>query len=388
MSDNSFTEVTSEGWGGRIMSSIKGIAFGGVLFLVAFPLMWWNEGRAVNTSKKINFANDNIVAVSIDKVDPANEAKLVHVSGKAETDEVLKDKTFGVESNALGLIREVEMYQWVEEKESESKKKLGGSKETVTTYKYEKQWSSDLVKSSDFKQATYTDEAGIEQKRSNPTSFACTAQKQTAKDVTLGAFAIPSHLISRINKADVISGVEVPKELQAKIKKTESGLYVGKDTKSPQIGDLKISFKAIKAQDVSILAKQTKETFSAFNTPFGDFEKLEAGVVDSNGMIANAKASNSTLTWILRVVGVVCLFLGFNLLLKPFVVLADVIPFLGSLVGVGTAMVSGLVAILCASLTIGIAWIFYRPLVGIPLVLISVGASYMIFAKRKKRLTA
>ena len=51
MSDDSFSEITSESWFGRLASAIKGVLIGIVLFVIAFPLLWWNEGRAVRTAK-------------------------------------------------------------------------------------------------------------------------------------------------------------------------------------------------------------------------------------------------------------------------------------------------------------------------------------------------
>jgi len=40
-------------WFSRIGESIKGLLFGGVLFLGSFPLIWWNEGRAVQTYESL-----------------------------------------------------------------------------------------------------------------------------------------------------------------------------------------------------------------------------------------------------------------------------------------------------------------------------------------------
>ena len=43
--------TTRQGWGSRLSESIKSVLFGVVLFGVAFPLLFWNEGRAVRTAK-------------------------------------------------------------------------------------------------------------------------------------------------------------------------------------------------------------------------------------------------------------------------------------------------------------------------------------------------
>ena len=48
-----FTEVSHQSLGSRLMESIKGVAIGVVLFLLAFPVLWWNEGRAVSEAKSL-----------------------------------------------------------------------------------------------------------------------------------------------------------------------------------------------------------------------------------------------------------------------------------------------------------------------------------------------
>ena len=44
MSDT-FTEVTSQSWFGRIGGAIKGILIGFILLIVGVGLLFWNEGR-------------------------------------------------------------------------------------------------------------------------------------------------------------------------------------------------------------------------------------------------------------------------------------------------------------------------------------------------------
>ena len=83
-----------------------------------------------------------VVSASVDSVSASNEEKLVHVSGLTKTDEVLADEAFGISENAIQLVRDVEMYQWVEESSTQTEKKLGGSEERTTTYEYDKAWRS------------------------------------------------------------------------------------------------------------------------------------------------------------------------------------------------------------------------------------------------------
>ena len=53
-----FTVTTNESWGSRLVNSIKSVIFGFVLFVVAFPLLFWNEGRAVQTARSLEEGAD------------------------------------------------------------------------------------------------------------------------------------------------------------------------------------------------------------------------------------------------------------------------------------------------------------------------------------------
>ena len=65
MSD-SFEEVTSESWFGRLGNAIKGVLLGIILFVASFPLLWWNEGRAVKTAKGLVELGGAVIPVAAD----------------------------------------------------------------------------------------------------------------------------------------------------------------------------------------------------------------------------------------------------------------------------------------------------------------------------------
>jgi hypothetical protein len=78
------------------------------------------------------------------------------------------------------------------------------------------------------------------------------------------------------------------------------------------------------------------------------------------------------------------MFLGMCLVFKPLSVLADVIPPIGSLIGMGTGFVAGILAFMFSTLTIGVAWVRFRPLIGIPLLVLSIGSIVLLSRKNKK----
>lgn len=89
MTQDSFTETTTQTWFERIRQSASAVIFGLILLVVAFPLLFWNEGRAVARAKALDEGAAAVIGISADVVDPANEGKLVHLTGFATTDETL-----------------------------------------------------------------------------------------------------------------------------------------------------------------------------------------------------------------------------------------------------------------------------------------------------------
>ncbi len=151
MSD-SFTTTTHRSWFNRIGNSFAGVLFGLILIAGMIVLLFWNEGRAVQTEKALAEGAGAVVLVENAPVDPANDGKLIHVTGPVVTGQVLTDDAFGIEVEGIRLVRTVEMFQWVESESSETKTSLGGGEDTVTTYTYSKEWKEGRVDSSEFKQ--------------------------------------------------------------------------------------------------------------------------------------------------------------------------------------------------------------------------------------------
>ena len=65
---DSFTEVSHESWFSRIKSAIVGVVFGLLLFVIAFPVLFINEGRAVKTAKALGIAFPRSILLRADKV--------------------------------------------------------------------------------------------------------------------------------------------------------------------------------------------------------------------------------------------------------------------------------------------------------------------------------
>jgi tetratricopeptide (TPR) repeat protein len=101
-------------------------------------------------------------------------------------------------------------------------------------------------------------------------------------------------------------------------------------------------------------------------------------------MFQQAQQSNVMWTWIFRLGGFILMLVGVALILRPLSVLADVIPFVGSIVGAGTGILSFLIAAPFAFLTVAVAWLRYRPVIGISLLFLAAVAAGLILVLSKR----
>jgi hypothetical protein len=374
MPDDTFTETSSQSIFGRLGDAIKGVLFGIILIPAAIILLFWNEGRAVKTAASLKEGAAAVVSVGADAVLPANEGKLIHLSGEATTEDMVADAMFGLSQNALRLTRTVEMFQWKEEQKSETRKKLGGGTETQTTYTYTKHWSDELIASSGFKKT---------EEHQNPSVMIAKSMATTAGHVTLGKFNLPAEIVSMMRGDQALALTDadltnLPAELKAKLKCVGDAFYLGADPATPAIGDQRVKFTVLKPATFSILARQTGQTLDAYPTKSGRaLERVESGSVPADTMFQHAKTENTMVTWGLRLLGLLLMALGFGLILRPLATVADVLPFLGDLVGMGTSIAALIVAAIISFVVIAVAWFAVRPMLSVALVIAAIAVFVM-----------
>ena len=282
MALDGLTEVTSTSWISRLMDSIKNVLIGIVLFLVAFPVLFWNEGCSVKNYQALKEGAAGSVVIDPATVAPANEGKLIFTSGQATTTENLQDQLFNISSVAIRLERKVQMYQWTEKKTTDKKQKLGGGEETTTTYSYALGWSDQPQDSSQFKEPK-----GHANPVLNPPALSW-----TAGNVTVGAFTLPGTLVNSINKAEAFPATaasldKLPPDLKPRATVEPAGtVYIRAaavavesgaaapaaststpaDPAKPILGDVRISFFRTLPTAVSLTARQAGTTFAPFTT--------------------------------------------------------------------------------------------------------------------------
>ncbi len=409
-----YTEVTRTGYGTRLKNSLGGVFFGILMFIGGTILLWWNEGRTVKTTNMLKDAEKNYVEMDNPGVkSPDFEGKLVHAIALATTTDSLSDETFNVGAVAIKLERQVEYYQWTEKSHTEKKDKIGGAQETVTTYTYEKAWTSYPVNSGEFHDPDY-----------QGTNFTyCELEQKTysATNVDFGAYHLNSSQIGQFHNSQPLA-VSLSDELMQKfenaclsVSKSARGrnldadtakvstvapaknytfvhvygnvVYIGRNRNMPEVGDVRVTFTKDTPAKASILAKVMGDTFTSWKARNGKlFETLYMGEQSAEEMFSSEHATNKMIAWLLRILGIIIIIAGLRSIVSIVPTLLKVLPFLGQIVESGLGVVCGIIGLVWSLIVIAIAWIFYRPVLGISLLVI---AGLLIFwlvkrAKKKK----
>lgn len=386
MSEDMYEEVTTESYGQRVATSLKNIVVGFGLIIAAIVLLFWNEGRSVERYKTLEEGARVVVSADSEKIDTKLEGKLVHMVGKANTDTELNDKIFGISGNYLIIQRTAKMYQWEEETKTEKIKETGGSETTVTRYYYNKVWSTSLNDSSDFRKS---------RGHRNPSTMPVKSETVINEDINLGAFKLTKGLAKQIYNFTEI----IPEETSniARNFRKYSSLYSnmiylslgGGTPDSPEIGDMKISFSVAKPQDVSILAQQIKNSFAEYQTDAGGtVYLLYQGIQSSKAMFQAEQEINTILTWVLRLAGIVMMFIGFKMVFGIVSTVLDVLPILGNLMEFGTGLVAFILSFGISLIVISIAWLFYRPMISAIIFAMIIGGIFWLKSRNNKDTTA
>ena len=386
-----YTTSKSTSYGQRLIGSLKSIGFGVILLIAASILLFYNEGRYVKQGKAINETQSVTVHVDdMSTVDLSLNGKVIHAGAFANTEEMLADPQFGVSTVAIELRREVEYYQYQENVSTRTRDKVGGGREEVKTYTYEKKWTLQPVNSEKFTDPAY--------QQSNFVLANLEANTQIAQHVTFGAYTLPPSMVRSIGGSvglDFALSDEQRQYWEEAIAKNQNATggatmvhqhgnvaYFGKSETNPEIGDVRITFTKVEPKDISIIAQVNGNTFEPYIAKNGrDFSRVAAGNVSAAAMFADAHSSNSTLTWVLRIIGIILVMVGLGMMFSILPTLFKVIPFLGSIVGAGVGLVCIVGGLAWSMLMISFSWLFYRPLIGIPLLAVTVAGIWYL---RKK----
>jgi len=218
------------------------------------------------------------------------------------------------------------------------------------------------------------------------------SQEFAADPIALGSYTLSNDLVNKINwysdlnnDGSLISVDNISDEYaQQNMVVYDNGFYMGDNPGSPDVGDTKIKFRYIPEGTVSLIAAQTGSTFSSYATKRGrgSILLLRSGYHSADDLFTLAERDNAIVTWLVRLVGFVVMYMGLKMVSQPLEVVLDRIPFVGrfagDLMGGATSIVTCIVAAALSISTIAIAWFAYRPLLTFFLLGIVGGLVYLM----------
>ncbi len=356
----------------RLSNSFGAIVMGLILIPLSCWGLFWNEGRAVKTARALDEGMSIVRSIGTDRVDPANNGKLIHVAGETRSAAGVADADLGVRAKGLVLARQVEMYQWTE---SES----GSGQERK--YTYSREWRSSPVDSNRFKAPSG---------HTNPAFPAFRAREFSAADARINAFPIGT-AVQNLGAQEEFpisnEGLAIARRVTgATTQISGGGYYVGQSPASPRVGDLKITYKITREGPASFVGRQEADGLQAYRAENGQqFLLAGTGILSSDALFQKAQDDNRILTWILRAVGLLVLFIGFSSLFAPVNLLASYIPVLGSLVSGAIGLVAAAATAMVGTAVIAVAWFAYRPVVSIIVLVVGAAAAYGFRQLRLRR---
>lgn len=417
------------------------------MFLAGTALLWWNEGRAVKTADMLEEAQEACVDMpKPDKIDRSLDGELVCASAMATTEDSLSDEQFNIGAKAIGLQRSVKYYQWVEHEKTETEDKLGGKEVKTTTYTYTKEWVSSPVESASFHDPAYQNKNMVlttvdrYEKWAENVSFGAYKLNDgligMISSKELLAFALPTEVLKEMEKntkaayerfygpiekpeapaatpapavaatptadstaaaqpADstmTVSADTIPVYEESPyefIHVAKGAIYYGRTPGSPEVGDVEVTFMEVVPAKVTIVAVADGDTFKPFKAKNKKtFQTLRMGKKSADEIFESENEANSMWTWILRFVGIFLVVMGLRGIFGIIETLLKVVPFVANIVGWGVNLVCTIIGVVWSLIVIAIAWIFYRPLLGITLLVIA-GLLIWLFAfKGKDKLKA
>ncbi len=426
-----YQEVTTTGYGTRVGNSFKAIGSGILMFLAGTALLWWNEGRAVKTEKMLDEAGSAYVEMeNPNKKDASLDGELICGTALATTEDSLTDQQFGIGAKAISLTRRVEYYQWVEHAEEKKEDKLGGKEVTTTTYTYSKNWVSRPIESAQFKDPAYQNK--------NMVLTTIEDAQQYAENVTWGAYKLNESLIHSISSREnldlaiaedllkqydnntkaayerfygaknkpaeqpaetaavsdsakavndsinnAIANAQNKKDLEY-VHQAGNVLYFGRVPGSPEVGDVRVTFEKVVPAKVTVMAVVDGDSFKPFKAKNGKrFQTLVMGKKSGDEIIEAEKEANNMWTWALRIFGVLLVIGGLKGIFGFIETILKVVPFVAGIFGWGVGIVCTVVGVVWSLIVIAIAWLFYRPLLGISLLVLA-GFLIWVFAFKGK----
>jgi hypothetical protein len=365
---DSFTKVTTAGYGQRIGQSVVGVLVGAALFFGSFGVLFWNEGR-------IDFSDiaKDAEVISSEIVDATKDGMFVSVSGKIMGSEDIGDGTYLKPGQYLLVNRTTEMYAWDEDEESESHTNTGGSETTTTTYTYDKEWTDNPADSSSFE---YPDG------HQNPAQTQRNGEYRP-ETMSVGAYVLNGQTVDISGGEDLsLTAAMVNLPRGASVQGTH--MYVdGADAASPMVGDERVSFTVLsEGFSGTVFGKVDGSELVRYANEEGDtlFRVFEGGHEEA---LVTMHGEYTVMLWIIRLLGFLMMWFGLQAVAGPLSTALDVLPFLGSTSRFIVGAASFVIALVLSAITIIISAILHSLIALVVVGVVIIGV--LIYLKSKKK---
>jgi hypothetical protein len=187
----------------------------------------------------------------------------------------------------------------------------------------------------------------------------------TAEAVSLDGFWLSDDFVSQLDDYRPVpaQNATVPSLPGFKASLSGNQLLFNKNGQVQDIGDLRVTFTAVDPETVSAVGKQADGILVAYQgSNGGSIALIGSGNMPASELFAQAQSENKILTWILRGVGSLVMFIGFVCLTAPITWLARWIPGVGWLVETSMAIIAICLTAIVSTLAIALSWLAVRPL--------------------------
>ena len=180
-----------------------------------------------------------------------------------------------------------------------------------------------------------------------------------------------------------MANAENKKDLQY-VHQAGNVLYFGRVPGAPEVGDVRVTFEKVVPAKVTVMAVVDGDTFKPFKAKNGKrFQTLVMGQKSGDEIIDAEKEANNTWLWILGIVGIMMVIGGLKGIFGFIETILKVVPFIAGIFGWGVGLVCTVLGVVWSLIVIALAWLFYRPLLGISLLVLA-GFLVWVFAFKGK----
>ncbi|MEM7334204.1 MAG: TMEM43 family protein [Chloroflexota bacterium] len=307
--------------------------FGIGLFLGSFVLLFINEGR-VDISKVARGS----IAVSANQEQVNHQGELLAVSGVLHADATISDPELLNTGEFLYLRRDVEMYAWDEERNSDS----DNNASSTNRYEYNREWTDNPQDSNQFNRPNG---------HYNP-PMRYQGEVFRVEHAEIGRFSVAPDQLLFMQQRDLPLSSNII--LDGRIE--EEYLFIGSGSLAqPDIGDLRIQFSTFENdQQVTVFGAQNENRLQPFTGP-KDSLLYRVYPGDRDTAIEAMRTEFLTILWGFRAAGIGMMWLGLMTMVSPLTNLIGNVPIVGGLGRFAAAFVFLFVAIVLGSITIVIS---------------------------------